>query len=129
METLLPRQRTRARVKWNRKVIIYVFIMLEGPSVFVFAFVALSRVSSSSSSSSFEFGGCRQQCANVYQIEKDVMYLNLIYVYLVTERRKCLFNGKLIQFGNLQTSFSTASADRPTPDDGKENKEGRKTLK
>lgn len=26
----------------------------------------------------------RQQCANVYQIEKDVMYLNLIYVYLVT---------------------------------------------
>lgn len=58
------------------------------------------------------------------------MYLNLIYVYLVTERRKCLFNGKLIQFGNLQTSFGNILQHGKcfTPTNDKENKKQAENL-
>lgn len=43
-----------------------------------FAFVAVGL------NSSVSRARVARRSANVYQIEKDVMYLNLIYVYLVT---------------------------------------------
>lgn len=44
------------------------------------------------------------------------MYPNLIYVYLVTSERKCLFNGKLIQFGNSRTILEFFPGDEPWSD-------------
>lgn len=54
----------------------------------MFAFIALDSIFRAGKNFDAREEKCRQQCANVYQIEKDVMYLNLIYVYLVT-------NGKM----------------------------------
>lgn len=97
-------------------MIIYVFIMLEGPFA-VFAVVALDRIFVSPrvevEGRRAEGGKVLLRYANVYQIEKDVMYPNLIYVYLVTSERKCLFNRKLIQFGNSQTILEFLLGDEP----------------
>lgn len=39
------------------------------------------------------WGWYKRDAANVYQIEKDVMYLNLIYVYLVTNSENAFSMG------------------------------------
>jgi hypothetical protein len=58
----------------------------------VFAFIALDWIFFSIEE---DDGGWKRKSvhANIYQIEKDVMYLNLIYVYLVTEQENAFSMG------------------------------------
>lgn len=92
MENFTP---GRSKARGNKNVSDNLCIYYARGPICVFAFIALDWIFFSIWVENEDEGnlwGWRKKsdlkCANVYQIEKDVMYLNLIYVYLVT-------NGKM----------------------------------